>query len=263
MKRSFYLLALPVMAIIVAPVFLANSFGPTNAYTGSPLNNSSTCTNCHTGTANSGNGVLALNGLPAEYVPGQTYTLEVVLTNDNSTKYGFQIVALDGSNAEIGTLSESSSDIQVQNFASRTHLGHSSPNASGSWTFDWTAPADDSQGMANFYVAVNATNGDNGTTGDRVYTLQEGVLPEVSSNVRELEVLGLAMFPNPTKSFITITHRENGPLGVKIYSINGKLVLNEFVANGDQIDLSEFTKGMYIVKFEHTQGAVASRLIVQ
>lgn len=60
----------------------------------------------------------------------------------------------------------------------------------------------------------------------------------------------LYVFPNPVSNDLRIAHKENERYHVTIYDLTGRLIQNLENVD-DQIDLSGFSKGIYIAKFEN------------
>ncbi|MFN0121579.1 MAG: choice-of-anchor V domain-containing protein [Blastocatellia bacterium] len=181
LKMLIVMLALALSGIgyLVERRAQANSGGPPTARTGAPGDLTCNASGCHNsfGT-NSGNGVLNITGLPASYVGGQRYTLTVTLSQASPVPgaYGFQLTALNPSNARAGTLASTTNRtfIQTDGSTGRQYISHNGAgnnpvNGMGSWTFDWTAPAT-SAGTVTFYVAGNAADGTGGSNLDRIYT---------------------------------------------------------------------------------------------
>lgn len=136
------------------------------------------CTDCHESfPLNSGNGSLSLLDVPNEYVPGQSYRLQVRIEDPDQMVWGFQLTALDAANAAAGEISVAQpAETQVvedtdRQYVMHTEDGNFAGTADGpvSWTFDWTAPPA-STGPVTFYLAGNAGNNDEEDTGDFVYT---------------------------------------------------------------------------------------------
>ena len=79
-----------MLLIIQAPVF-SNANGPRDGYAGDPPGNN-TCVECHNSfRLNGGEGSLSIEGLPAEYEPGETYNLTINLNSPNTSRWGFEI----------------------------------------------------------------------------------------------------------------------------------------------------------------------------
>ena len=146
-------------------ILSSSSSGPGGDYTGSPFSNSLACGQCHGGNPNPGAG-MTLSGLPSNYYPGETYSLTLSLNNPTNTN-GFQITSLDASNSAAGNFAAGAGS-SPHTFGGRSYLEHSTPGNSGSWTFNWTAPATN-VGTVTFYASGNAANGNGGTSGDVIY----------------------------------------------------------------------------------------------
>ncbi len=181
------------VALLLAGGAHANETGPPPARTGAPLEGD--CTECHAGTAvNGGGGEVTIEG-PLAYEPGETYDLEVRITDSSVTKWGFELTVLDAaSDAAVGTLTATASGTETVESGGRQYLRQTSvPSASESfaWLFEWTAPSEDA-GDVIFYAAGNAAGGfGNSPLGDHIYTGSTSVVsaPEPASSVGALAVL--------------------------------------------------------------------------
>jgi len=95
-----------LMAILSAiPVLLLGyAEGPPDSVSGAPGEN--TCTKCHGGSPNTGKGSVSISFPGASYVPNQTYTIQVTVSDPNALRWGFELTARpDGNPAiEAGTL---------------------------------------------------------------------------------------------------------------------------------------------------------------
>lgn len=177
-------LALCALVIWAAMAF-SNSLLPPAARTGAPGEN--LCNSCHTGGTNLAGGSLAIQNVPANYTPGQTYAITVQLQRTGQQRWGFELVPIrDSSGVSVmaGQLTATSSTTILQSgFVSgkqRIYVSHSSDTVDGtffgtangpvSWTFNWKAPSAGAGGVT-FYCAGNAANGDgNSGLGDVIYT---------------------------------------------------------------------------------------------
>ena len=155
-----------ILSVFFTSSFLwSNSSNPPNGYHGESNN----CATCHTGNLNTGDGSISISGLPSTYTPGQTYDLALTVLGTNSRGYGFQLIPkANGSTS--GSITAVSSGMGIENGAAE-HRGTSS---SGSWNFQWTAPATD-EGTVTFYASGLATGGTSGKDGDFVYTLSQDI----------------------------------------------------------------------------------------
>jgi hypothetical protein len=182
---GFFLALLPVTEVF------AHVLGPDPGVNGI-FGAAQTCnqSGCHDSFAlNLPNGSVAISGLPASWVAGQTYALTVTIKGPATQHiYGFQLSAVvDASNQQAGTLKPGNGAVQVICGPSTgTFTGTSFPcgtpgaiqyaehlNANvvnSTYLVNWTAPASASAGTVRFNVAGNAANGDGFPTGDCIYT---------------------------------------------------------------------------------------------
>jgi hypothetical protein len=135
---------------------------------------------CHSGNAlNAPGGSLTINGVPAEYQPGQTYPITVTLARMGQSRWGFELAVRavsDGQQAgNIAVTDSLQTERRAQSGIQYIHhtLSGTSPNTPGpkSWTFNWTAPAT-AVGVIRFNAAGNAANNNNTNLGDFIYTAQ-------------------------------------------------------------------------------------------
>lgn len=153
----------------------ASPNGPNNNYTGSPPDYNN-CTLCHsTYPVNSGAGGITVSGVPASYTPGTTYPLLLTVADPQAMRWGFQVTALDPTWQTAGNLSVADPvNTQLNPFLPIDVIMHTNTGTyagtptSGSWTFDWTAPASGDE--VTFYFAGNAANNNGFNTGDYIYT---------------------------------------------------------------------------------------------
>ena len=135
--------------------------GSPGGKTGAP--GDGTCTDCHSGTVQNGAAMNTvtfadLSGQVTSYTPGQTYAVNVTMAS-NSTKNGFEIVALTPSNTQAGTVAAVDAiNTKTVSSGGKTRITHKTAgSAFTSWSFSWTAPATN-VGNVTFYLATNETN---------------------------------------------------------------------------------------------------------
>ena len=189
----------------------ASASGPSPAFTGAPLEN--TCVACHSSfPLNSGGGSVTISGLPANYLPGQTIPLTVTVADANAVIFGFQMVAVDSTGRNAGTIDlppAAPQQLQVisgfVNGNERRYVEHTNNGVvptqfgSKSWNFTWTAPAE-RIGKLNFYVAGNGANSDGGTSNDQIYTTAKATLSGSA----------IANFDSDTRSDISVYRPSTG-----------------------------------------------------
>ena len=149
--------------------------GPPPGHTGAPGDPpEQTCNVCH--APNTGPGVMTIIA-PANYVPGQTYQIQIEHSTTDMTRlrWGFEMTALDGTNSAAGTFTSTSPFTQTDFGNQRFYILHTvsgtfAGTAGGAdWSFDWVAPATD-VGPVTFYAAGNQADNDNTFDGDLILT---------------------------------------------------------------------------------------------
>jgi hypothetical protein len=170
----------------------ASAFGPSASHTGAP--SEANCTECHNSfPVNSGSGRVSISGLPLRYTPGQQVAVTVTTSQSDAIIYGFQAVILDSTGHDAGSVTLPSGQPQrIQAVTGlvggvvRTYIEHTIDGitpmqfGSNSWTFTWTAPAED-VGPVTIYAAGNAANSDGNTGGDFIYTTAKTMASRPSS----------------------------------------------------------------------------------
>jgi hypothetical protein len=166
---------------VLGPVILVAAFrtGPPPRFTGGF--GEETCQYCHWEfEMSSDTAVFHVAGLPDEYVPRQTYELDVIVTKDGLGASGFQLairfVEGESAGSSAGTLESTSARTSVEKdeksgVAYAQHrLEGITPQAAGraTWRIRWTAPG--GGGTVRLDAAANAGDGDKSEMGDRVYT---------------------------------------------------------------------------------------------
>ena len=163
-------------------IFISSSSNPPNGRTGAP--GEGLCTDCHNNSNPNGfDGSVVVSGLPSTIQANTSYTLTVTNSNPNglATKGGFQIVALDGSNDNAGTMANAGSNSTITLSGGRTYFEHNpSTNYSNdmiSWTVDWISPTGPNNELINIYASAVIANDGNGNSGDLTVTsVQAGTL---------------------------------------------------------------------------------------
>lgn len=178
MKRFYRLFPLVILPVIV--FLLANSTGSPGGKTGSPGDAGVTCTQCHTGTAQTATNWITTNIPASGYVPGQSYIITATGFHMGVVKIGFELTAENSANDKVGTFSViNANETQlVNNNNAVTHkVGGTTPIGNSKiWTMNWVAPAA-TTGAVTFYAAFNAANGNGNNQGDVIYKSSLTVQP--------------------------------------------------------------------------------------
>ena len=253
------------------------SSGGQSGLTGAP--GESNCTQCHSGTVLSGTGqniVTFLSGVTpvTSYTPGNTYTISLSLTS-NPGKRGFSAVALTPSNTNAGS-SIGAGIGGTQNFTSagRQYVSHTTTSSTATTPFawSWVAPATN-VGNVTFYVASNAANDNNLSSGDMIYLSQHIFTPasgagiEETSNEANFEA-GYNMATN--KLVVNFNYLGIGEMHLNLVDLNGRSVFtydlgqSEIGENKETIALpSSLQEGMYVVHFFVGNKAMSANILVK
>lgn len=176
MKRIYKILS--VIAIPAILLLYSYSGGSPGGKTGSPGDGGTTCTQCHSGTAQAQGGLISTNIPFQGYTAGETYTITVSASMSGISRYGFELTAENASGVKKGTfvITDPARTKTTNGGKAVTHTsgGNSANGNSISWSVDWTAPAAGT-GTITFYTALNATNSNGSTSGDQIYTSTRSV----------------------------------------------------------------------------------------
>lgn len=276
MKKYFLLMVLPIAAFIVFTAETASDNGKAG-YTGSP--NELLCDDCHDAyTINTGGGSVVLSSANMnnwEYVPGQTYNMTLTVDRSGSPLFGLGLEALDGSNANAGTLTitdAASTQIKTKlvGGVSRRNVVHeldggATPN-SKDFNFAWTAPATDI-GPVTFYFSGVASNADGDEAiGDYVYNGVQVVTPANTTGIGQASARNSFCFPNPASSQLSV--RVQGTTIVRLIDTEGRTVRSirqeeavSEVITLDQLDV--LPRGLYFLELQQAGTRQLEKVILQ
>ncbi len=104
------------------------------------------------------------------------------------------------------------------------------------------------------YVYVDA-NGCSSSTTDTINV-------SLCTGLNENGVQVFSMYPNPASGFIIIASAQTGTM--EILDVNGKVIKSEKITtNKQEIDLSGFANGTYVVRFIYEKGTSMGQLLIQ
>lgn len=245
MKKHYYFRFLLLLIPVSAFVLMSVSGGRNGAYSGSPGDNGTTCTQCHSG-GNFNASVVLQTEIPVEgYDLNTSYGINVDVSSISNSRHGFQITAervSDGS--KIGTFTADGTDNQLVNGG--THITHTfTGNSKKSWNFQWKSPSTN-VGDVKFYVAALAGNGA-GTGGDEVVTTASTVNV---LGIAEANRLEFDMYPNPASNNLTIQLPSGSEKAVvQLYDNIGRLALTKNISSSNnKLSVNNLSTGIYILK---------------
>lgn len=253
--KHFYKISLSVIAIATY-IFLTSgidrSTGSPGGKTGSPGDNGSTCTQCHSGSPTQADDLITSNIPGNGFTPGETYTITAELSNDEAELMGFELTAEDNQGNKMGefTLINAAETQLVNNDGAVTHTSDGIEPTGGtkSWSFEWTAPSNPSSDVT-FYAAFNAANGNGTTSGDEIFTSERNaVINSVGINENTLQA---RIYPNPASEFLKIEYPHSVERKLQVIDMRGAVV-KSFVITGSQLNLSVsgWEKGIYFLRNE-------------
>lgn len=242
MKKHYFFKLLLLLIPVSAFILMSSSGGRSEGRSGSPGDGGATCAACHSGGNFNASVEITSNIPDTGYLLNTDYTINVNTTS-SATTHGFQLTAESNSNTKIGTFTAGSGSRTVNSSKSVTQ---SSPSTSGDWSFTWRSPATD-LGNVTFYAAVNAANGNGGTSGDQVVTTNTS---SPSLSVLEANRLEFTLYPNPASERLTIQlPAESNKATVQLYDYTGKLALKQQITTENNgVDVNNLSKGIYIIK---------------
>lgn len=169
-----YLLSIFILLFIPSMVFAYPGGMGSSDYSSGPTQYRN-CTQCHSGTVNSGSGKFQLYGLPVSYVANSTYSLKLHIIQSGQARWGFQLKATAGTLVVTDSTNTSISSGLLNQKSAGTYSGQTV----GQWNFSWIAPATTTS-TATFYSSGLAANNNGGTSGDFTYTLASTLIPYVT-----------------------------------------------------------------------------------
>ncbi|MBP7416689.1 MAG: carboxypeptidase regulatory-like domain-containing protein [Pyrinomonadaceae bacterium] len=193
--------------------------GAPSAHTGAP--GESTCTVCHNAGTNTGVfNVVA----PSGYVPGQTYTIQVQHTTNDTSRaaWGFELIPLTSANAMAGTVANLNTNTRVRVSGAKSYVTHTTAGTfagqtlSANWSFRWTAPATNIGNVTFYATGLQADNDGNDGSGDQTYVRSVVIPPITTASL--VEISGRVLTPEGrglTNARVTIT----GPNGVRLTTL--------------------------------------------
>lgn len=251
-----------------------NANGSPGGKTGAP--GDQTCTQCHSGTVQSGTNfqtVVLTNAsgtIVTSYNPGETYTVTVGMLTSNA-KNGFEIVALTPSNTQAGSVAvTSATTTKTVTFGSKTRITQKSGGTSlNNWSYSWTAPATN-VGNVTFYLGTNVSNSNNNDNGDVIRNSQHvfGSTAGIQENTAKVAInLGYAKTSNSLT--IDLTSKLNGEAAINLVDLSGKSVQFEQLGNvstgNNMLSVklnNQLPKGVYVAHINVNNNFVSKKIYI-
>ncbi|MBL7895763.1 MAG: T9SS type A sorting domain-containing protein [Bacteroidia bacterium] len=273
-KRILTLVSISVILLSGTAFIVKKSSGGIVGRTGSP--GESGCDACHSGGA--GITTVSITANPAfvanKFIPGQTYTVSITVSNASFSNFGFGCEILTPSNTNAGNMTTALSGVTFANSGARKNAIHNAikgGTGTAVFQFVWVAPT---SGTATVYAAGNAVNGTGGTGGDRPGLTNLVLTADLSSGITEAQSTsfsGITIFPNPIADQFKVNYNllEDGEVKAAIYDLQGKFVSDLFSENqsagfhSQYVDLPEnCAGGVYFLKLSQPGKKELQRIII-
>lgn len=247
--------------------------GISGGYAGAP--NEANCTQCHSGSTQSGDGVntltLSQNGSNvSDYVPDQVYMVSLSTSASNVTR-GFQAVVMNTSNQVVGSVSEIANECVQVTSGRVTHNQSNNTSCNSEWRWEWTAPSTD-EGELTFYVSTLVGNG-SFTSGDQVYLSQYtfgGVLGLDEDRLTSKNSFKASYISDKNAVNVNFNSLTTGKMFFNLVDLNGKSV---YTYSMDDASIGEnnlnvvlpksIDKGIYVVNFFVHNDVMTYKVMVQ
>ncbi|MDP4595621.1 MAG: Reeler domain-containing protein [Crocinitomicaceae bacterium] len=243
-----------------------NANGPSGGQSGAP--GEQNCTNCHSGTAQSGTNenLLVINddlgfGI-TQYTPGATYAVNLSMSS-NPAKKGFQVTALNPANQMAGNfIAGGNTQIKTATISGGqrkyvTHKSSSNTAATQVWNWTWEAPSTE-QGPITFYVATNKANNNGNDNGDVIY-LSQHIFFNDDASLEELAVKNnftVGYAPEKEEIVISYSTLSVAPTSLNLVDLQGKSIWTKKMEtstvgdNKQTVSVPNYLpNGMYVVHF--------------
>jgi len=266
MKFYFSYFLFVVFALLYL-VLLSNTSGGPVQTTGAPSEATCGRSGCHAVLENQGDATIdiSFNEGGSNYVADELYPVQVSLSNlQNDSKNGFQIVALDSLDNNIGSwllTDETTTQIRVGNsLADRSYVTHTQEGvAQTTWSFNWQAPSE-LAGAVTFYLSVNDADNNGGRTGDEIYIRNITIEAGNSTSTRDYLSSQLTIFPNPTNGLLTLESGNLKILKATLFNPTGQLLFSR--NNPTQLDIAHFPSGIYYLSLTTLKGNIMKKIVL-
>jgi hypothetical protein len=185
-------------------------------------------------------------------IPGHTYTISFwYLDNDTNAKSRPWMYWITSATPAV-TITDATTDTILRPTTYSTD--------SAQWT-QWvatvTAPA--TAAKLRFEVRSYAIGTTVGSGGGVVYYDDFSVIDNSPMATNQNQILGLQVYPNPTKNILNIVTDSNSIKNVQIYDMIGKKVLT--INTDNEVNVSSLTPGLYLAKITE-EGKTSTRKVV-
>lgn len=222
---------------------------------------------CHNINPNVGDSKLSIDvGTDSLYVENQTYDIKVKIDTGLSNRFGFQLLALDENNINVGTW-----DIQGINqvkqingigIPSRKYLTHTQQgNQQKEWQMKWKAP-NQNKGIITFYASCIAANNDGTNQGDNLYLTSKYIRYPTTNSVEEQELDKISTLV--LASEIIIVNKSCQDVDIELFNLSGKSLFVSKLNSQDDVTIekNKFQSGLYIIKIKGNEKMISKKFFL-
>ncbi len=271
MNKSFTLFLLLSSMVL----WLGNETGAFPENTGAPGDLTCGRAPCHNIPNNIGTSIVSItvDSLGTQYFADSTHKIKVQITDPLTMKNGFEILALDEMNQNVGqwilTVPNKTQIKSGISFPQRKYVTHkASGNMQSEWQISWKAPSV-SAGKVTFYAAILSSNNDDTNQNDKVYTTKKEVIFSAQSATNDFaNRISFQVYPNPISESVNLflATAQNLALKIQIVDISGHIVFNEnwqiqSGQNAKMLDLKALPKGVFTIQLIENQNIVSKKII--
>ena len=172
-------------------------------------------------------------------IPGHTYTISFwYLDNDTNAKSRPWMYWITSATPAV-TITDATTDTTLRPTTYSTDSAQWTQ-----WTATVTAPA--TAAKLRFEVRSYAIGTTVGSGGGVIYYDDFSVIDNSPMATNQNQILGLQVYPNPTKNILNIVTDLNSTKNIEIYDMIGKKVLATNTNN--EVNVSSLTPGLYLAK---------------
>lgn len=214
------------------------------------------------------------------YIPDSFHHLSLTIQSITSTRFGFQMTALDQNNNKAGNFVRTETSFtELTTYGNRQYISHKNARTQAAFSFRWEAPQIDI-GPVTFYFTACAADGDSTADGDLIYM---GAATATTSGFTRLTVTGIQpinadevqtfrFFPNPFNEKLNVEYylHDANRVTIELFSLDGKLVkqLDTFTETPGfhrrNFSFDEkLTAGIYLLRFTEGEKVYFKKLIAE
>ena len=81
--------------------------------------------------------------------------------------------------------------------------------------------------------------------------------------IDEESEIGFSIYPNPSSTSVKIVADLSEEYNLNVFDVRGRLILNSTLNSSSTLDVSDFSKGLYIIRLSSDKRVSSKKLIIQ